>query len=196
MMRLVLVEGLGLAGIGLAIGLAGAFGVTRLLESLLFGITARDPLTFGVVGAILASVRYWPVISRRDAPLLSTRWWPFATNETLRERFIEARGVPMSGLVFPELSGTTRASSAETAWSRLTVPSGTISGRPCWSNPTGEKPRTATSPPRPGLVFHVGANGYYAFLLGGAGPRNGAYDVEFELVRKTFSHAAATVLIP
>jgi putative ABC transport system permease protein len=55
-MRLVLTEGLGLAGIGLAIGLAGAFAVTRLLESLLFGVTATDPLTFSTVAAILAAV--------------------------------------------------------------------------------------------------------------------------------------------
>jgi putative ABC transport system permease protein len=55
-MRLVLVQGLGLAGIGLALGFAGAFAVTRLLESLLFGVTATDPETFCVVAAILVGV--------------------------------------------------------------------------------------------------------------------------------------------
>jgi putative ABC transport system permease protein len=57
-MRLVLTQGIGLAGIGLAIGLAGAFAVTRLLESLLFGITATDPATFSVVAAILVAVAF------------------------------------------------------------------------------------------------------------------------------------------
>jgi putative ABC transport system permease protein len=55
-MRLVLTQGLGLAGIGLAVGLAGAFAVTRLLESLLFGVTATDPLTFMAVGVMLTMV--------------------------------------------------------------------------------------------------------------------------------------------
>jgi putative ABC transport system permease protein len=55
-MRLVLLQGLGLAGIGLVVGLAGAFAVTRLLASLLFGVTSTDPLTFVVVAAILAGV--------------------------------------------------------------------------------------------------------------------------------------------
>jgi putative ABC transport system permease protein len=55
-MRLVLAQGLGLAGIGLAIGLAGAFAVTRMLESLLFGVTSTDPLTFVAVGATLIMV--------------------------------------------------------------------------------------------------------------------------------------------
>lgn len=54
--RLVLVQGLGLAGIGLSFGLAGAFVVTRLLESLLFGVTATDPVTFCGVAAILVAV--------------------------------------------------------------------------------------------------------------------------------------------
>jgi ABC-type antimicrobial peptide transport system permease subunit len=42
--------------IGLAIGLAGAYALTRLMESLLFGVTAKDPFTFVAVAALLAFV--------------------------------------------------------------------------------------------------------------------------------------------
>ncbi|HEU4509149.1 MAG TPA: ABC transporter permease [Pyrinomonadaceae bacterium] len=45
-----------LIAIGLAIGLAGAYAATRLLASLLFGITEKDPLTFAAVSALLALV--------------------------------------------------------------------------------------------------------------------------------------------
>ena len=41
---------------GAAIGLAVAFGVTTLIESLLFGIRAADPATYGVVLPTLAAV--------------------------------------------------------------------------------------------------------------------------------------------
>lgn len=41
---------------GLAIGLAGAFVLTRLISSLLFGVTAKDPLTFAAVPLLLAAV--------------------------------------------------------------------------------------------------------------------------------------------
>jgi putative ABC transport system permease protein len=78
-MRLVLMQGLGLAGIGLAVGLAGAFAVTRLLGSLLFEVTATDPMTFSVVAAILVVVAllasYIP--ARRAAtvdPMVALRW--------------------------------------------------------------------------------------------------------------------------
>jgi len=54
-MRLVLGEGLTLAVAGVALGLAGAAALTRLMSGLLFGITARDPLTFaGGAAALLA----------------------------------------------------------------------------------------------------------------------------------------------
>ena len=41
---------------GLALGLAGALAVTRVLDSLLFGVTASDPLTFAAVSAALITV--------------------------------------------------------------------------------------------------------------------------------------------
>ena len=42
--------------IGLAIGLAGAFALTRWMASLLFGVKANDPLTFAAVAVLLAIV--------------------------------------------------------------------------------------------------------------------------------------------
>ena len=55
-LRLIVWQGMKLAGIGIVLGLAGAYGVTRLLESLLFGVKATDPLTFGGVAALVALV--------------------------------------------------------------------------------------------------------------------------------------------
>ena len=55
-LRLVVGRGLILTGIGLGIGVAGAFGLTRLLESLLFGVQPHDPLTFLSVTILLALV--------------------------------------------------------------------------------------------------------------------------------------------
>jgi putative ABC transport system permease protein len=49
-------EGLGLAAIGLALGLAGAFALTRFLSTQLFGIAPTDPATFAAVAALLAVV--------------------------------------------------------------------------------------------------------------------------------------------
>ncbi len=52
-MRLVLGDGMRLAGMGLAIGLAGALAVTRLLSGLLYDVSAADPLTFAAVAALV-----------------------------------------------------------------------------------------------------------------------------------------------
>ena len=41
--------------LGLAIGLAAAVGLTRVLSALLVGVDAADPLTFGLVTVLLAS---------------------------------------------------------------------------------------------------------------------------------------------
>jgi putative ABC transport system permease protein len=48
-------RGLILGGTGLAIGLGGALGLTRLMESLLFGISPLDPVTFTAMPVVLAA---------------------------------------------------------------------------------------------------------------------------------------------
>ncbi len=48
--------GMKLAGIGLAIGFVASLGLSRLLQSILFGVGPRDPLTIAVVAAVLAGV--------------------------------------------------------------------------------------------------------------------------------------------
>jgi putative ABC transport system permease protein len=55
-LALVLKKGMGLTLLGVAIGLAASFVLTRLMSSLLFGVKAFDPLTFVVVPVLLATV--------------------------------------------------------------------------------------------------------------------------------------------
>jgi ABC-type antimicrobial peptide transport system permease subunit len=45
-----------LAGIGIVVGLAAAAGLTRVMASLLFGVSATDAATFAAVPALLAAV--------------------------------------------------------------------------------------------------------------------------------------------
>jgi putative ABC transport system permease protein len=53
--RMVVYEGMGLASVGVMTGLAGAAALTRLLESLLFGVTRTDPATFIFAAVVLLS---------------------------------------------------------------------------------------------------------------------------------------------
>ncbi len=55
-LRSVVSQGMTLTGIGLAVGMLGAWGVSRALGSLLFGVSATDPLTFGGTALLLALV--------------------------------------------------------------------------------------------------------------------------------------------
>jgi putative ABC transport system permease protein len=55
-LRMILGQGMILTLIGVAVGLLGALALTRVMSSLLFGVSATDPVTFGLVSLILPAV--------------------------------------------------------------------------------------------------------------------------------------------
>jgi putative ABC transport system permease protein len=55
-LRLILGQGLRLAVVGVVLGVVAAIALTRLLQGLLFGISAGDPLTFAVIALLLVGV--------------------------------------------------------------------------------------------------------------------------------------------
>src|SRR3712207_5266787 len=76
--RLVVADGMRVAGAGVIVGVAVALYATRLASSLLYGVSPRDPLTIGAVAALLLCVaalaNYFP--ARRAArvdPLVALR---------------------------------------------------------------------------------------------------------------------------
>lgn len=78
-MRLVMLQGIKLAGMGMAIGLVAALLSTRLLEFLLYGISPTDPLAFaGVTAGFLAIVAVATYIPARRAtkvdPMVALRY--------------------------------------------------------------------------------------------------------------------------
>jgi putative ABC transport system permease protein len=58
-LQLIVRQGMSLTVIGIAVGLAGAFALTRLLASLLFGVGATDPATFLWIPVLLAAVSFF-----------------------------------------------------------------------------------------------------------------------------------------
>jgi macrolide transport system ATP-binding/permease protein len=55
-LSLVIKQGMGLALIGLGVGLAGSLAVTRLMSSVLYGVSTTDVVTFALVSSLLAAV--------------------------------------------------------------------------------------------------------------------------------------------
>jgi ABC-type antimicrobial peptide transport system permease subunit len=77
--RMVLVQGLGLAGLGIGVGLVGAAVLTRLMSALLFGVQPVDLATYAMVAAgvtAVAALASWlPALrATRVDPIEALRW--------------------------------------------------------------------------------------------------------------------------
>jgi len=77
--KMIVTQGMVLALVGVAIGLAAAFGLARLITTFLFGVTAKDPLVFAGVPVLLAGVAFFAVWlpARRASkvdPLIALRY--------------------------------------------------------------------------------------------------------------------------
>jgi ABC-type antimicrobial peptide transport system permease subunit len=77
--NMVVLQGLRLALAGVAIGLATAFVLSRVLAAFLFGVTARDPVVFAIVPVLLTGVALlavWLPARRasRVSPILALRY--------------------------------------------------------------------------------------------------------------------------
>ncbi|HEU4873444.1 MAG TPA: ABC transporter permease [Pyrinomonadaceae bacterium] len=57
-LQMVVRQGMLLTLVGVVLGLGGAYLLTRVMSSLLFGVTEKDPITFGVVAALLIAVSF------------------------------------------------------------------------------------------------------------------------------------------
>jgi putative ABC transport system permease protein len=55
-LRMVVGQGMALVAVGLGLGLAGALALTRVMASLLFGVSAADPLTYAGIALLLSAV--------------------------------------------------------------------------------------------------------------------------------------------
>ncbi|HEU5238334.1 MAG TPA: FtsX-like permease family protein, partial [Pyrinomonadaceae bacterium] len=78
-LKLIIRSGMFLAAIGVAAGLAGALAVTRLIKSLLFGVSPTDVLTFSLVtaGLLLVALLACYIPARRATkvdPLVALRY--------------------------------------------------------------------------------------------------------------------------
>jgi ABC-type antimicrobial peptide transport system permease subunit len=100
-LKLILKSGMTLVTVGLTIGLAGAFVLTRLMATLLFEVSPTDPITFGVVAlcVILATLLACYIPARRATkvdPLVALRstvlYSAHANKETKNSHLITQEG--------------------------------------------------------------------------------------------------------
>jgi putative ABC transport system permease protein len=78
-LRLILSEGFRLILIGGAIGLAAALSLSRVLQSVLFGVSPRDPVSFAAVTVLLALVAFIAILiparsAMKTDPMTALRW--------------------------------------------------------------------------------------------------------------------------
>jgi putative ABC transport system permease protein len=78
-LRMVLGQGLKITLIGVAIGLAAAFGFTRLITTLIYGVGTTDPITFASVAILLSGVALFacyipPRRAMRVDPMVALRY--------------------------------------------------------------------------------------------------------------------------
>jgi ABC-type antimicrobial peptide transport system permease subunit len=76
--RLILFRGLGLAAVGLVLGMGLAAGATRLLSSLLFGVDPMDPVIFTMATLLL--------LTAAGVATLVPAWWASAVDPLLALR--------------------------------------------------------------------------------------------------------------
>jgi putative ABC transport system permease protein len=77
-LRMIVAQGARLVALGLALGLVGAFALTRVLQNLLYDVRTTDPLTFALMALLLACVAllacYWPARRATQVdPLIALR---------------------------------------------------------------------------------------------------------------------------
>lgn len=122
-MRLVVGGGMLVSMIGVAVGLAGAFGLSRFLSQLLFSIKAGDPMTFSFVALLMLTVAFLANLVPRYGPHALIRSRHCAMNEMLgtietqgsisMRRFL--RDVFFAGLCLAAANG--RAFAQANSWS-------------------------------------------------------------------------------
>ena len=76
---MILRQGMAVIGLGLVLGLVGAYLLSRFMEALLFEVDANDPVTFAVVAGVLAAVSVlatWLPAARAAGtdPVRALRW--------------------------------------------------------------------------------------------------------------------------